>query len=318
MVHDHCLNCFQMDCEYQPCTLIRCKYGCKFKMHKCKENDHQYVCSKVKVPCINAMYGCDQKMLKMNLSEHLIHCPASVVVCPAEWNRYSASSKTNLNSERFICKSIDNSGSNLELAFAYRDQTMLNDLRKYRKISHLLQKFEYRMEHPVVPIEPYLSGRKALNKTQLENFKSDTLTKCSSFASNASNTASTFTNSDEDNSESPINIKKSPPGLSRSLCEKLARNKEMKEEEVSEKEDFTSSDTEVGIGGFNFPTKIKKEKKKFKDLKGSLILDLVIEFLPYLERKAKYIFTFRCASDFRRDEFCGHYQTVHWYLMITI
>lgn len=51
------------------------------------------MCSHERVPCINAGYGCPHWMQRRFLAEHLPFCPASVVMCTAEWNRWALGAK---------------------------------------------------------------------------------------------------------------------------------------------------------------------------------------------------------------------------------
>ena len=40
------------------------------------------------VPCINAEFGCGLVLPRRRRAAHLASCPASVVLCMAEWNRW--------------------------------------------------------------------------------------------------------------------------------------------------------------------------------------------------------------------------------------
>ena len=51
------------------------------------------MCSHERVPCINAGYGCPLWMQRRFIAEHLPFCPASVVLCNAEWNRWALGAK---------------------------------------------------------------------------------------------------------------------------------------------------------------------------------------------------------------------------------
>ncbi len=46
------------------------------------------LCPRQVVECLNAQHGCPARMPISKLGSHLSHCPASVVVCMAEWNRW--------------------------------------------------------------------------------------------------------------------------------------------------------------------------------------------------------------------------------------
>lgn len=43
------------------------------------------------VPCINSEYGCPVTLPRRLRAAHLVSCPASVVLCMAEWNRWPRS-----------------------------------------------------------------------------------------------------------------------------------------------------------------------------------------------------------------------------------
>lgn len=46
------------------------------------------LCPNERVPCLNVEYGCPFTMCRSNLAKHLTVCPASVVSCSMEWNRW--------------------------------------------------------------------------------------------------------------------------------------------------------------------------------------------------------------------------------------
>ena len=41
------------------------------------------------MPCLNKEYGCPHTLIRRAMAEHLPVCPASVVVCSAQWNRWA-------------------------------------------------------------------------------------------------------------------------------------------------------------------------------------------------------------------------------------
>lgn len=63
------------------------------RFHVCKTDEHRLICSHERVPCINAGYGCPHWMQRRFLAEHLPYCPASVIICNAEWNRWALGAK---------------------------------------------------------------------------------------------------------------------------------------------------------------------------------------------------------------------------------
>ena len=94
-LHKHCATCFSFTrcvarnndpderCDFQPCEL-----GCGAVFHGCKALDHHLVCENARVPCLNAEIGCPVILPRKDRGRHLAKCPASVVVCMAEWNRW--------------------------------------------------------------------------------------------------------------------------------------------------------------------------------------------------------------------------------------
>lgn len=81
------------------------------------------MCPNEKVPCINAHYGCPFTMHRSQLAKHLEVCPASVVCCSMEWNRWPVENPdsplcTNLLKELHEQESLD-------LSMALRDQKHL-------------------------------------------------------------------------------------------------------------------------------------------------------------------------------------------------
>ena len=88
ILHMHCQNCYQAVCsEQENCIMTRCLH-CAVSLHGCKIDDHEAICLMVQVACPNAGYGCSGKVIRNELAKHLETCPASVVHCGMEWNRY--------------------------------------------------------------------------------------------------------------------------------------------------------------------------------------------------------------------------------------
>lgn len=79
----------------------------------------------MKVPCINHIYGCPYEILREQQARHIPVCPASVVKCMIEWNRWPMHSSDlcvkaplPLNNPRVQCGQLD-------VALAFRDQRVL-------------------------------------------------------------------------------------------------------------------------------------------------------------------------------------------------
>uniref|UniRef100_A0A3B4AQX7 Uncharacterized protein n=1 Tax=Periophthalmus magnuspinnatus TaxID=409849 RepID=A0A3B4AQX7_9GOBI len=122
--HRHCDKCHNLHCHIsRPCAVIKCRKNCGACLHLCKEEDHRLLCPNETVPCINASFGCPLSMLRFQLSHHLRTCPASVVCCSQDWNRWPIPDDnppfyTNISQD---CQTRQH----LDVAMALRDQDML-------------------------------------------------------------------------------------------------------------------------------------------------------------------------------------------------
>ncbi|XP_040449793.1 F-box only protein 40 [Falco naumanni] len=126
--HRHCERCFSQHCRApaEPtvsCVVISCRLHCGATFHMCKEEEHQLLCPLEQVSCLNAGYGCPLSMARFKLGKHLQVCPASVVCCSMEWNRWpNVDSDTTLHNN--IMKETLNEEC-LDTALALRDQKIL-------------------------------------------------------------------------------------------------------------------------------------------------------------------------------------------------
>ncbi|XP_051478360.1 F-box only protein 40 isoform X2 [Apus apus] len=126
--HSHCERCFNRHCHapIEPsisCMVISCRFHCGATFHMCKEEEHQLLCPLEQVSCLNSAYGCPFSMARFKLAKHLQVCPASVVCCSMEWNRWP-----NVDSDTTLHKNIMKETLNeecLDTALALRDQKLL-------------------------------------------------------------------------------------------------------------------------------------------------------------------------------------------------
>lgn len=58
------------------CQIITCPHKCGWQFHECKKSEHDLLCSRVKVACINKEFGCPWVMDRGHRSKHLQSCPA--------------------------------------------------------------------------------------------------------------------------------------------------------------------------------------------------------------------------------------------------
>lgn len=126
--HRHCERCFNRHCHVpeEPnvsCVMINCHLSCGAAFHMCKEAEHELLCPLEQVPCLNSEYGCPLSMSRHKLAKHLQVCPASVVCCSMEWNRWP-----NVDSETILHENIMKeppSEECLDTALALQDQKVL-------------------------------------------------------------------------------------------------------------------------------------------------------------------------------------------------
>ncbi|TKS80698.1 F-box only protein 40 [Collichthys lucidus] len=135
--HEHCDKCYNVHCQVPvqisvSCMVIKCRKNCGAILHMCKQEEHQLLCPNETVPCLNVIYGCPLTMLRHRLAKHLEVCPASVVCCSQEWNRWPVS-ETDLT----FCKNVSENPQtevNLDVAMALRDQGLLFQSIKMKNI----------------------------------------------------------------------------------------------------------------------------------------------------------------------------------------
>ncbi|XP_062032974.1 F-box only protein 40 [Lepus europaeus] len=126
--HRHCEGCINRHCQVpvEPnvsCLVISCRLLCGATFHMCKETEHELLCPLEQVPCLNSEYGCPLSMSRHKLAKHLQVCPASVVCCSMEWNRWP-----NVDSETTLHENIMKetpSEECLDTALALQDQKVL-------------------------------------------------------------------------------------------------------------------------------------------------------------------------------------------------
>lgn len=132
-IHEHCDKCYSVDCQAPvnlsiSCMVIKCHTNCGATFHICKEDEHQLLCPNEMVPCLNVDFGCPSTVLRHKLAKHLEVCPASVVCCSQEWNRWPVPEK-DMTFYRNISESLQLSTemntANLDVALALRDQARL-------------------------------------------------------------------------------------------------------------------------------------------------------------------------------------------------
>lgn len=105
------------------CNLIGCHLVCGAVFHSCKASEHRLLCPLERVPCLNSGFGCPYVIARNKIGEHLELCPASVVCCTMEWNRWPVS-YADRKSYESLSKDCDGV-EQLDMALALQDQRML-------------------------------------------------------------------------------------------------------------------------------------------------------------------------------------------------
>ncbi|XP_072221757.1 F-box only protein 30a [Leuresthes tenuis] len=127
-LHPHCLKCINRRCMVRPepgvsCDLIGCPLVCGAVFHSCKLEEHRLLCPYERLPCLNCVFGCPFTIPRIKMAQHLETCPASIVCCTMEWNRWPVSYADRKSYEN-LSKDFDEV-EQLDMALALQDQRML-------------------------------------------------------------------------------------------------------------------------------------------------------------------------------------------------
>ncbi|XP_075964732.1 F-box only protein 30a [Anarhichas minor] len=127
-LHSHCLKCINRRCMVRPeagicCNLICCPLVCGAVFHSCKLEEHHLLCPYERLPCLNSVFGCPFTIARIRMAKHLATCPASIVCCTMEWNRWPVSYSDRKSYEN-LSKDFDEV-EQLDMALALQDQRML-------------------------------------------------------------------------------------------------------------------------------------------------------------------------------------------------
>uniref|UniRef100_A0A3P9IQ82 F-box protein 40, tandem duplicate 1 n=1 Tax=Oryzias latipes TaxID=8090 RepID=A0A3P9IQ82_ORYLA len=146
--HVHCDSCFSRCCRARVeasvcCALIPCRLLCGALFHLCKEEDHLLLCPNVRVPCLNAEYGCPVQLPRSSRAAHLQVCPASVVCCSMEWNRWPVNDAHSHPNTELHENLLKEQSDCLDLGLALKDQQQLfHSIKMKNLFPELLQSVE--------------------------------------------------------------------------------------------------------------------------------------------------------------------------------
>ncbi|KAI3363720.1 hypothetical protein L3Q82_001336 [Scortum barcoo] len=86
------------------------------------------MCPLLRVPCLNSGYGCPASLVRNQMYAHLEVCPAGVVCCTMEWNRWPISC-LDYTSYESLSRGVEEV-EQLDMALALQDQrTLLESLK---------------------------------------------------------------------------------------------------------------------------------------------------------------------------------------------
>ncbi|XP_061599929.1 F-box only protein 30a [Cololabis saira] len=127
-LHPHCLKCINRRCMVRldpgvSCDLMGCPLVCGAVFHSCKLDEHRLLCPYERLPCLNSGFGCPFTIARIKMAKHLETCPASIVCCTMEWNRWPVSYADHKSYEN-LSKEFDEV-EQLDMALALQDQRML-------------------------------------------------------------------------------------------------------------------------------------------------------------------------------------------------
>ncbi|XP_042355644.1 F-box only protein 40-like [Plectropomus leopardus] len=146
--HVHCDSCYSRRCRARVeasvcCAVIPCRLLCGAVFHLCKEEDHLLLCPNVRVPCLNSEYGCPLHLPRSSRAAHLQVCPASVVSCSMEWNRWPANDAHSYPNTELHENLLKEREQSLDFAMALKDQDVLFHSMKMKKLfPELIQSVE--------------------------------------------------------------------------------------------------------------------------------------------------------------------------------
>ncbi|XP_021949208.1 F-box only protein 40 [Folsomia candida] len=304
--------------EYVCCPIIRCRLQCGHQFHQCKTYEHELLCPKVRLPCINSTFGCPLVMERRKRGPHLATCPASVLVCTMEWNRWPLPpGKT---------QPFHMNTAQLDVASTVRDQKTLAAWKEFVPPTlRCLLKTYMNDRNPVMPLG--VSGlripKSILNQAIIEH--------------NLDNDHSESTESElateSESSDSPWGWKKCPPGLQESVCNKLKSLNVAQSVDSNQNgiqfgnmidigatkngptiESIKSSNngcSENGVANGHYKNESHENGGSGAIRKKHVDLSLMVEVRTKCHRKPDALFTFMCCREFRRDEFPDHFSHIH-------
>jgi len=169
-LHRHCFRCYNLkrcNKDGDACPTTSCSLGCGAIFHECKEQEHFLLCSLARVPCINYSFGCDLELVRRDLGTHLERCPASIVACTQEWNRWPLHCRERYKTIPFRQRNPTAARGQLDYELAIRDQEMVGDFNKVPRKTKLALRNNLTRRFPALPVPPHIIRKSnATDKSQ--------------------------------------------------------------------------------------------------------------------------------------------------------
>ncbi|XP_053384203.1 F-box only protein 30-like isoform X2 [Mercenaria mercenaria] len=346
--HEHCTSCHRMNCMMKPdditsCALIYCQAGCGFRFHNCKSEDHKKICLKEKVPCINFVNGCPIELTREKISGHLPVCPASVVLCPREWNRWPMHSQDKGWKAPMPFKNPHVKCGQIDVAFALRDQRMLMDSFKTPRKTRRILRNPLTQCYPAVPIQSHSSvlDSPTSETSQLSDDESGTpwdltqsppglqQTILNQLSSNSTNQLYAASKQTTESLTKALDYVTGRQGLKRlaeiAKMKEMSSNTDQDTDQINKKLEATnihdSNNTSSDISYMQNDSPLTANNNEEEDelevfytekkLFEILGLDLTMHFISSYQPKPLKMFTFLCGREFRRDEYPWHVKNFH-------
>ncbi|XP_078089109.1 F-box only protein 40 [Mustelus asterias] len=168
-LHKHCEKCYNRHCKksFEPsvsCLIISCPSKCGAVFHQCKEDEHTLLCPLEHVSCLNAAFGCPFSMARHKLSKHLHVCPASIVCCSMQWNRWPVNEDEIRLKDTAVKESLN--PEDLDWGTAMRDQRILfNSVKMAELFPEMAERVD---ENDLASNEEGAVGGQLLTSTSLD------------------------------------------------------------------------------------------------------------------------------------------------------
>merc|ERR1712172_433849 len=110
------------------------------------EEHEDSLCPLSMVPCINREFGCGLMLLRRDLATHLPSCPANIITCTQEWNRWPLHCRDRWKTVPFRNKNPMAERGQLDYELALRDQRMVGDFYKVQRKTKLAKRNKLLMD----------------------------------------------------------------------------------------------------------------------------------------------------------------------------